>query len=282
MLACRRKAKEVSRAAVANGCLPANAMPQSKQKSPFASMAVWQDAIEVLQGIVAPSPQLELHIEKPPKKCLKADAPASFPQVLDAGAMTPTACRPTRPTSARTSKSRPSSRATSRTSRPSSRATSRTSEAALASMVSPKFSALRGLPPRPVSAARLPPVKTPSRVTPAEPQLPLPAASALEMDLGLGPRCPAGHVGLGHGRVLSTAEKKRQAPAMGSLQGTMVFSKSATSMSLPSLPGVTVATDTRFGSKCLAKLSMRPIAAPQWGLSPGIPSVKWGEQSLIC
>lgn len=276
MLACRRQVKEVSKAAVANGCLPANAMRQSRQKSPFASMAVWQDAIEVLQGIVASPSQLELHSEKPSQKCLKADVPASSPQVLDAGAMTPTACRPSRPTSARTSKSRPTSRAASRT--------SETTQTQLASVVSPKFSALRGLPPRSASAAGLPPVKTPNRMLPAEPELPLPAASALEMDLGLGSRCAAGRMGLGlgHGRVLTTSEKKRQAPSMGSLQGTTASSKPATKMSLPSLAGVTVVTDTPFGSKSVAKLSTRPISGPLWGISPGIPSMKWDDQSLIC
>ena len=45
MLALRKQAKEVSRAAVANGCLPVYAIRQSRQKSPFASMALWQDCV---------------------------------------------------------------------------------------------------------------------------------------------------------------------------------------------------------------------------------------------
>jgi len=258
MLACRRQAKEVSKAAVANGCLPSDAVRQSRQKSPFASMAVWQDAIEVLQGIVASPSQLELHTDKPSLECLNVDAPASSPQVLDAGAVTPTACRPTRPTSARTSKSRPVSHAASRPADPT--------QPKLASVVSPKFCVLRGLPPRSASAARLPPVKTPSRVMPAEPELPRPAASALEMDLGFGGNLP-------EGRPFSL-----KVP----LRGAMVSSKSATNMSLPPLPGVLVATDTRFSSKSLAKLSMRPMTSPEWGISPSFSSIKWDDQSLIC
>lgn len=251
MNALRSMAKETSRAVVANGCLPADFVRQTRPTTPFGSIAVLQESMDVLQDILSqPSESVMCSKER-----VVAPAPAApiRPQTLQTVAATPHAV--TRPASPKDEQSRPASRC-------ASRGTS-TSAARLPTAAQVLKSAL-------ASPDMLPPVAPPRRGS-SSVVTSRPTASAMDLDLDVGATRSSGHAEMLRSRV-------RESRSLGCLRAATT--KYDASTALP--PLFKSGAGLPLGAKSMAKMRSGSRGASIWGVAAvDLAETRWQSGQCI-
>mmetsp|Transcript_65862 Transcript_65862/g.183511 ORF Transcript_65862/g.183511 Transcript_65862/m.183511 type:complete len:418 (+) Transcript_65862:51-1304(+) len=82
----RRRAKAISQAAVTNGCLPAGAVRRPQRRAPIQSIAVLQEALDVLHAIKSQPSKTRPPPTKPLQRAVEAEVRTDVPHVADAAA----------------------------------------------------------------------------------------------------------------------------------------------------------------------------------------------------
>jgi hypothetical protein len=243
----RRRAKQVSQEVVSSGGLPVDAVRETRSRSSWASISVLQDAMETLQGILS----------HPAKQ-----QPKQFDSLVSSTTeVTSTMPKPTRPTTAKDTTSRPVSRAASR-----SMAALQFSESSMPESEPRAPSAAKA----PLKAlAQLPPVTPPRKgIVAAPPRAESFLASAMDLDLGDGP-C---------NRTGTPPQQKRQSRSLTSHRVT----KDADSFALPALVGGKSGANTSFGAKSMATKRTGSVGPTLWGHSPLRSESEWNSRPLGC
>lgn len=305
MFELRQKAKKDSQAVMARRGLPADDVRETRQRAPLQSLFVLQEAIEALEVITlqpsqtAPQQKFTQETLDAPQKSFAEASLKALPntailstkavQIDEAVATTP---RPTRPTSAKSATSRPSSRAGARTLVPA-----RNVETTSVPSVMIAKTPLSLKPPKPsnadsdktcavrlASVAALPPVIPPCKSSAARPASPCPSKSAMELDLGIGSNVASelqhspSHAVIRSTRTPRTPEHSRKSQSLGSLRDSRTFSKQAPHISLPSLPA---APGVPLGGKSVAKMRTGSVGAPAWDISPAAAALQWDSRRLV-
>jgi len=255
MNALRSKAKKASRAVVANGCLPADFVRQTRPTTPFGSIAVLQESMDVLQDILSqPSESVTCSKER-----VVAPAPAAPipPQTVQIVAATPHAV--TRPASPKDEQSRPASRCASRCSSTSAARPPTAAQVLKSALASPDM---------------LPPVAPPRRGSSsvvASPSRPL-TASAMSLDLDVG----AASRSSGHAETLRT--RVRESRSLGCLRAAST--KYDASTALP--PLFKSGAGLPLGPKSMAKMRSGSRGASIWGVAAAdLAETRWQSGQCI-